>query len=305
MLALTLTGVSSSPQLQGTAIRESPTLLSRGQTFILPQADGSYRIGSFFDIFTEITLNGGANWFPADRPLHVVFVPNLCVQVICPPDAVVECPKDTSPASTGTATVQNICSATASLTFQDQVIDQGCHDHLVRVIQRTWIATDAWGSVSRCVQTIKVIDTTPPEVTCPPDVAIDCKDSVDPAFNPKLGVATASDTCTTASGPIFEDIVTPGNCRGNYSIKRTWTSMDDCGNVGFCVQRITVTDTTGPMVTCPPDVTISCTDSTDPTVNLVLGVATAEDDCSGASKPRFDDIATPGDCPGNSFIKRT
>src|SRR5262249_15025564 len=46
----------------GLMIRESPTLPSRGQTEITPQADGTYRIGSFFDIFVELSTDGGATW---------------------------------------------------------------------------------------------------------------------------------------------------------------------------------------------------------------------------------------------------
>src|SRR5262249_55923997 len=40
-------------------IRESPTLPSRGGTQIDQAPDGSFRIGSFFDIFTEISTDGG------------------------------------------------------------------------------------------------------------------------------------------------------------------------------------------------------------------------------------------------------
>src|SRR5207302_2546973 len=43
-------------------IRESPTLPSRGGTETKAQADGSFRIGSFFDIFPQISLDGGATW---------------------------------------------------------------------------------------------------------------------------------------------------------------------------------------------------------------------------------------------------
>jgi hypothetical protein len=48
----------------GMKIRESPTLPSRGGTQIDPQPDGTYRIGSFFDIFPEISLNNGQTWQP-------------------------------------------------------------------------------------------------------------------------------------------------------------------------------------------------------------------------------------------------
>jgi autotransporter-associated beta strand protein len=49
----------------GIMVRESPSLPSRGQTEIVPQGDGTYKISSFFDIFTELSLDGGATWSPA------------------------------------------------------------------------------------------------------------------------------------------------------------------------------------------------------------------------------------------------
>jgi hypothetical protein len=45
-------------------IRESPTLPSMGQTSILPEGS-RYRIDSFFDVFTELSINGGP-WIPND-----------------------------------------------------------------------------------------------------------------------------------------------------------------------------------------------------------------------------------------------
>ena len=46
----------------GIMIRESPTEPSRGQTEMIVQPDGTYMISSFFDIFTELSLDGGATW---------------------------------------------------------------------------------------------------------------------------------------------------------------------------------------------------------------------------------------------------
>jgi len=51
-------------------IRESPTLQSLGKHTIRP--DGSlFRIGSFFDVFLELSTDGGASWIPADRAIRV------------------------------------------------------------------------------------------------------------------------------------------------------------------------------------------------------------------------------------------
>ena len=39
------------------------------------QPNGSYRMGGFFDIFTEVSLDGGQSWVPASTgPAHVELV---------------------------------------------------------------------------------------------------------------------------------------------------------------------------------------------------------------------------------------
>jgi hypothetical protein len=67
MLQLNLAGGSLPP---GVMIRESPTLASTGGTTIRP-VTGGYMISSFFDVFTEISLDGGANWSPAQGAARV------------------------------------------------------------------------------------------------------------------------------------------------------------------------------------------------------------------------------------------
>jgi hypothetical protein len=46
-------------------LRESPTLASLGQHSIAHAADGSFLIDSFFDVFTELSLDGGQTFYPA------------------------------------------------------------------------------------------------------------------------------------------------------------------------------------------------------------------------------------------------
>src|SRR5207244_12557307 len=48
----------------GVMIRESPTRASTGKTSIR-QVPGGNMIGSFFDVFPEISLDGGQSWTPA------------------------------------------------------------------------------------------------------------------------------------------------------------------------------------------------------------------------------------------------
>jgi len=48
-------------------IRESPTRASTGQTQVQP-VPGGFMVSSFFDVFTEISLDGGQTWLPSDQP---------------------------------------------------------------------------------------------------------------------------------------------------------------------------------------------------------------------------------------------
>ncbi len=47
-------------------LRESPTQASLGQTSITDLGGGLYQIESFFDVFTELSVDGGETWYPAD-----------------------------------------------------------------------------------------------------------------------------------------------------------------------------------------------------------------------------------------------
>jgi hypothetical protein len=67
MLQLNLAG-GSLPS--GVQLRESPTLPSKGQTTIAP-TPGGFLISSFFDVFTEVSLDGGRTWSASTQAGHV------------------------------------------------------------------------------------------------------------------------------------------------------------------------------------------------------------------------------------------
>ncbi|MHC4319927.1 MAG: choice-of-anchor E domain-containing protein [Planctomycetota bacterium] len=63
---------------------------------------------------------------------------------------------------------------------------------------------------------------------------------------------------------------------------------------GQCTLTVQLVDDDPPIITCPPDTTVSCKDSTHPDDT---GYATATDDCSGlAGDPTWSDSVS-GDCP--------
>jgi len=59
MLQLNLSGNSPFGPVM---IRESPTLQTLGQTSVTDIGGGLFRIDSFFDVFTELSIDGGATW---------------------------------------------------------------------------------------------------------------------------------------------------------------------------------------------------------------------------------------------------
>ena len=77
------------------------------------------------------------------------------------------------------------------------------------------------------------------------------------------GTATAIDDCDTNVTVSFVDTVTPGTCPAESTIERVWTATDDCGNSAVCTQTIDVVDSDAPVITCPSDLTLACTDSTN------------------------------------------
>ena len=71
MLQLNLSATTSSGTYM---LRESPTKQSLGRHTVTQDASG-YRISSFFDVFLELSTDGGASWVPADRSMHVELTP--------------------------------------------------------------------------------------------------------------------------------------------------------------------------------------------------------------------------------------
>ena len=145
-------------------------------------------------------------------------------------------------------------------------------------------ATDPCANSSMCQYSVTVKDNTPPVIICPPNITIDCNASTLPAYT---GTATAIDFCDLTPTVTYADAtVAIPNCAVGYKINRTWKAVDDAGNSACCTQMIVLTDNTPPLITCPQNVTISCTAITLP-VNT--GTATATDHCDLTPTVTFAD----------------
>lgn len=115
-------------------------------------------------------------------------------------------------------------------------------------------------------------DTTPPTITCPPDVTIGTDAGLCSASNVSLGTPTANDDVGIASVVNDAPTVFP---KGTTSV--TWTATDTSGNAAACVQRVTVEDREAPSISCPADIALGC--SFDLLVPVTF-TASAQDNCT-------------------------
>lgn len=63
------------PGLGQILIREDPARSSPGSTTITDLGGGLYHIDSFFDVFTELSVDGGNSWIPSDASTRMTLIP--------------------------------------------------------------------------------------------------------------------------------------------------------------------------------------------------------------------------------------
>ncbi|MEO1413432.1 MAG: hypothetical protein AAFW73_26370, partial [Bacteroidota bacterium] len=150
-----------------------------------------------------------------------------------PADVTVEC--DAVP-PLATVTAEDVCDGSLNVTPDEMRFDSTC-TNLYRLV-RTWRAVDACGNETVGRQTIIVQDTEAPVFdNIPADLTVDLGNGEQ--IPPVPTDVTANDNCDTPSFTVEEEQVGSG-C--TYTIIRTWTATDDCGNETVVVQNISVVD---------------------------------------------------------------
>jgi len=191
----------------------------------------------------------------------VLTVPEACF--LCQNEPTLHCPANTTVLCTTdnfqhVIAPQNLGMATAESNCQDVDIDtiyysdqdlrtQPC---LTGDIIRTWYAVDAVGNMDSCIQTITVIDTLAPVLTVsggdtlPADTVYE---TCNP-FIPEPPQVIATDNCGAVDPVTYQADTVQGDCEENYTIHRTWSATDACGNIGTYTQKI--------RVVCEPEVQV-------------------------------------------------
>jgi hypothetical protein len=103
-------------------------------------------------------------------------------------------------------------------------------------ITRHWTFRDADGNEETCTQTIIVTDTQAPVLSCSTtDVTVDCNSIPEPWD------CTATDNCDGDVPVTMTEEVDKGtDCETGYTLTRTYTATDECGNTATAEQRIHV-----------------------------------------------------------------
>ncbi len=221
------------------------------------------------------------------------------------------------PTGAGGVTATDFCDATPTISFNETTSgNTGC-----QTITRTWTATDDAGNMSTATQVITVTDGMAPTlVGVPANATVSCGSIPAPAN------VTATDNCDVSVAVIYNQTQSGTGC--SYTLTRTWTATDDCGNVASAQQIINVNDNVPPVfagvlpqnltVACnsniPAPATLTATDNCDASVTVTYGQTqngtgcsytltrtwTATDDCNNSTVAQ--QIITVSDNQAPAFV---
>ena len=117
---------------------------------------------------------------------------------------------------------------------------------------RIWEAADGCSNKASCSQTITVVDTTPPAITCPGTKSVEC--GLAWSFDQPVAIDTCAGTNVTVRVVTTVTNVA-GACGNTFTAIRTWEALDACSNRSTCAQLVMVVDTTPPGIACPANKT--------------------------------------------------
>lgn len=226
-----------------------------------------------------------------------------------PADITVECSSDI-PENPEVTAIDNV-TENVLVEYSEVWEDGTCINDYV--ITKIWTASDDFGNTTSQSQVVTVSDNTPPIITIPENVTLEC-DMLPDSSN--TGFATAIDNCTE-NVIVTHDDVFVGDCGNTGVITRTWTATDECGNTSTGVQTITIVDTQAPVIAGLPEAgTIYENDPDQCGAVIDFTTVTASDNCSNSVALSFEPssgslfsvgttqvIITASDACGNAMVE--
>jgi|GEM_PF-6802498 len=140
----------------------------------------------------------------------------------------------------------------------------------------TFTVTDTAGLSAQCAAHLTVVDTTPPEVTCPTSVTLEA----DATCQGLLGDLRTGVVVNDCSLPVsISQDPPPGSLLPLGANNVTFGVVDAAGNSNFCVVVVTVIDVTKPTITCPPPQPVVLGPDCTGLMPDLTGLAVVADNC--------------------------
>jgi hypothetical protein len=192
---------------------------------------GNYPLGTYTVTGTIHDLAG--------NPTVVTYI--LKVVDTTAPD--ITAPADQTFGATGPTTTPTLVPATATDNIDlNPVVTYDIHSFPVGDTTVTWTATDASGNTATTTSKVTITDTTAPDITAPADQTFE---ATGPTTTPTLVPATATDIADPS--PVIT--YTPHDFSVGADQTVTWTATDASGNTATTTSKVTITDTTAPVIT--------------------------------------------------------
>lgn len=152
-----------------------------------------------------------------------------------PQNEVVQCNSEVEPC---VVTAIDNCDD-VTVDFSEDIEEGSCVDQWK--IIRKWSASDSSHNTATAVQTVSVTDTVPPTIVgIPDDLSVEC-DAV-----PANVVPSVTDNCDDDLSISYTEQRIDSTCDHEYEIQRTYSVVDDCGNVQNEAWNVQVYDTIPP-----------------------------------------------------------
>ena len=118
------------------------------------------------------------------------------------------------------------------------------------LISFVWQAVDCCGNKSFCTNSVTIVDTIPPVITCRSNYVVQCGSPILPPL--------ATDNCCSNPTVTMLNVVTnlAGTC--NQTLTITWQAQDCCTNTSTCTEVVQIVDTAPPVFVCPSNKTVEC-----------------------------------------------
>lgn len=222
------------------------------------------------------TANNGGT--PATDVQLITLTDTTAPTLACPANTTVACSANNAAeraAWIASATATDACGA-ATITTATVSPSGACGTTEV-----TFTATDACDNDTTCIATFTVVDTTPPTITAPANLTLEC-DGTDhsAAIQAWLGSGTTSDSCGAVQ-VTNNYVAASSGCNSSTTV--TWTGADPCGNTASASATLLIDDNTPPMIAAPVAVAVGVDAGLCTASNVALGNASAVDSCGAVT----------------------